>query len=213
VLVNPNNPSGTTLPTDAIHALAGRHPGLRFLVDESFIDFSPQPSLLPALEAAPRDNLIVLKSLSKTLGVPGLRLGYTYSRDAGFNARLRAALPIWNLNALAELYLEIILKHRAALAESFVRTAADRAAFAADLRALDGIAEVHEAGGNFVLVRLASGTAAGIADALLCRCHLYVKALGERFGDAGQWLRLAVRSPEENAYLCRCLAEHGAWPR
>lgn len=207
VLVNPNNPSGTTLPTAAIHALAKRWPNLRFLVDESFIDFSSQPSLLLLLEAEPLSHVTVLKSLSKTLGVPGLRLGYAYSRDDEFNARLRAALPIWNLNSLAEFYLEAILKHRGTLADSFVQTAADRADFAARLRDLELVARVVEAGGNFVLVRLATGAAAQVADALMSQCDLYVKALGDRFGDGGEWLRLAVRLPEENAALVHCLKQ------
>jgi histidinol-phosphate/aromatic aminotransferase/cobyric acid decarboxylase-like protein len=207
LLVNPNNPSGTTLPTAAIHALAGRHPGTRFLVDESFIDFSNQPSLLPLLEATPLRNVSVLKSLSKTLGVPGLRLGYLYGRDAELNTRLRAALPIWNLNSLAEFYLEIIIKHRETLAESFVLSHRDRARFAEELVPVAGVAEVHAGGGNFVLARLAAADAAAVGGTLLQRHGLYVKTLGERFSDGGQWLRLAVRLPHENTRLAQCLEQ------
>jgi histidinol-phosphate/aromatic aminotransferase/cobyric acid decarboxylase-like protein len=105
VVVNPNNPRGTTLPSAEVHALAARHPGTRFLVDESFIEFSGQPPLVRLLEETPLANVIVLVSLSKTLGIPGLRLGYVHSTDAALLAGVSARLPVWNLGALAEHFL------------------------------------------------------------------------------------------------------------
>ena len=76
VIVNPNNPSGSTLPTEFIYQLAADAPEKMFVIDESFLAFSEQPSMIGLLEEAPLDNVAILTSLGKGLGVPGLRLGY-----------------------------------------------------------------------------------------------------------------------------------------
>ncbi len=126
VLVNPNSPTGTTIPTAWIHGFAASHPGTRVLVDESFIDFSGEASIVTWLEREPLPNLVVLASLSKSLGVPGLRLGYLYSPNPAIVADVGRRLPVWNLNAPAEFLLELLLKFRAELAASIEQTVTDR---------------------------------------------------------------------------------------
>jgi histidinol-phosphate/aromatic aminotransferase/cobyric acid decarboxylase-like protein len=199
VVVSPNNPTGATLSTAALHELAARHPQTRFLVDESFVDFSGEEPLLARLERAPLDNVVVLASLSKTLGVPGVRLGYVYSSDAAFHRALAARIPIWNGNSLAEYFLEICLKFRGERQESFVRTAADRASFAAALAARPWVETVYPSGANFLLVKLARGDARALAERLIARERIYVKDLSARLGMPA--LRLAVRLPHENQRL------------
>ena len=76
VVVNPNNPSGVTIATRSLYDVAARTPDTMFLVDESFLVFSGQPSLIRRLEAEPLGNVVILTSLGKSLGVPGLRLGH-----------------------------------------------------------------------------------------------------------------------------------------
>ena len=209
-IVNPNNPTGTVLPTDWLHGLAARHPGTRFLVDESFAGFAGQPALLERLEAAPLRNVAVLASLGKGLGVPGLRLGYFYSCDTELAARLGALLPIWNLGAPAEFLLEILLKFQPELAASFARAAADRCALATRLDGLPGIRRVFPSAANFLLARLESedpGEAARAADRLLERHGIYVKDVSAKFPDPAPYLRLAVRRPAENERLVEALAD------
>jgi histidinol-phosphate/aromatic aminotransferase/cobyric acid decarboxylase-like protein/choline kinase len=209
VLVNPNNPTGTTLSTEWLHQLAARHPRTRFLVDESFVEFSDEEPMVARLEQAPLDNVVVLASLSKTLGVPGLRLGYLYSSDERLVRALEARLPIWNVNSIGEYFLEICLKFRGERTESFVRTAADRAAFAALLAQRPWAAEVYPSGANFLLVRLAGVDAAALAGRLVAEPRIYVKDLSARLGFPS--LRLAVRLPQENLRLVAAIdgAAHG----
>ncbi|MGH3426885.1 MAG: aminotransferase class I/II-fold pyridoxal phosphate-dependent enzyme, partial [Mycobacteriales bacterium] len=133
VVVNPNNPTGTTIPVDEIKMLATRLPDKLVLVDESFIEFSGQQSLIPWAEATGTANVMVLKSLSKSLGVPGLRLGYVFTVDRTLGARIVDELPVWNVNSVAEHLLEIILKYRDDLDDSVTRTVVDRECFAAAL--------------------------------------------------------------------------------
>ena len=210
VFVNPNNPTGTLLPTPWIHGYAAEHPEQTVICDESFIEFSGEPSLTSLLERAPLENVIVVKSLSKTLGVPGIRLGYVYTANAPFHQALRRSLPVWNLNSLAEHFLEIILKHRQAIEESYHRTMQDREEFARQLGSLDRIKAVWRSGGNFLLVQLDSSRqeCARLTEDVLVKQGIYLKDVSNRFPGEGAYLRLAVRLPEENARLVEVLRQY-----
>ena len=207
VFVNPNNPTGSLLPSEWIYDYADRNPSKAVIVDESFIDFAEVPSLLGLLEQKPLDNVIVLKSLSKPLGIPGLRLGFAYSSNPAFNEFVRQGLPIWNCNSLAEHFLELILKHREALARSFAATAADREQLAAQLAEVPGIETVYPSAANFILVRLdeRSRGRKSLATALLAHSSIYVKDVSRKFADGRAYARLAVRLPDENAALVGAL--------
>jgi histidinol-phosphate/aromatic aminotransferase/cobyric acid decarboxylase-like protein/choline kinase len=203
VVVNPNNPTGSTVPTEWLLDFAARHADKWLLVDESFIDFSDQPSMLEALRDHPLRNVVVLKSLSKCFGVPGLRLGFLYTTDRGLLAHCAAQVPIWNMNSMAEFFLEVLLKHRRALAQSFRQTVADRNELADALAALPLVEHVLPSGANFLLARIAGGprSAAVLADVLLAEHSIYVKDVSSRFPDGHGYWRVAVRLPEENLRL------------
>lgn len=210
VVVNPNNPTGTQIPTAWLHALTARNPRTMFLVDESFIAFSNEDPLLQRLERDPLDNVLVIASLSKSLGAPGLRLGYAYGCDGDLMERLGAGIPIWNLGSPAEFFLELLLKFQTELAASLARTAEDRRDFAERLAGMAGIQEVYPSGGNFLLVRLAgddAGCAHRLTESLLRKYSIHVKDVSSKFGNAAPYLRLAVRRPAENLRLLAALAE------
>jgi histidinol-phosphate/aromatic aminotransferase/cobyric acid decarboxylase-like protein len=197
------------LPTEYIYEFAAGNAEKTVVVDESFIDFAGCISVMERLEAAPLDNVIVIKSLSKSLGVPGIRLGFTYSHDVRFNRTLRDALPIWNTNSVAEGFLELILKHRNSLAASFEKSARDRAEFAETLAGFACVKRVYPSGGNFLLVEFhGKPDLRRLASHLLARHAVYVKDVTHKFDDGKGYLRLAVRLPEENVLLLRRLAEY-----
>ncbi len=210
VIVNPNNPTGTTLPTKSVHALASAHPATMFLVDESFIDFSSESSLIHLLELSPLNNILAIASLSKSLGVPGLRLGYAYSCNSALIEALGRRLPVWNSNSIAEHTLELLPKFRVELETSFRRTAEDREQMADTLRGVSGIETVFPSGGNFLLVRLIrdlSNCGSRVAEISLARHGVYLKNVSDKFAEGGAWLRFAVRKPEENLRLAGILSE------
>jgi histidinol-phosphate/aromatic aminotransferase/cobyric acid decarboxylase-like protein len=186
---------------------AARHPAQRLLVDESFIDFSGEVSMMDRLRERPLDNVVVLKSLSKCFGVPGLRLGFMYTTDRDLLARCAAEVPIWNMNSMAEFFLEVLLKHRRALAQSFRQTMADRDELASALSALPAVERVFPSGANFLLARITGGrrAAAALAEALLADHAIYVKDVSSRFPDNHGYWRVAVRLPEENRRLVTLL--------
>jgi histidinol-phosphate/aromatic aminotransferase/cobyric acid decarboxylase-like protein/choline kinase len=208
VVVNPNTPTGTTLPSRELHALAAELPGTLFWIDESFIAFSDQPSIVELLEAEPLDNVIVLTSLSKCFGTPGLRLGYVYSADRALVEAVGDALPVWNLSAPAEFLLELLVKFSSAYAQSLVRTAEDREAMRSQLAELPIVARAHPSGGNFMLVELngAAEDAPALRRWLLEEHRIEVKNVTQRFPDHAPRLRVAVRLPDENARLIEVLA-------
>jgi histidinol-phosphate/aromatic aminotransferase/cobyric acid decarboxylase-like protein len=208
VVVNPNNPTGTTLSSPGLHELIARHPATTFLVDESFIEFSGEPPLASLLEEAPLDNAVVLVSLSKTLGVPGIRLGYLYSCREDLLAAVGAALPIWNVSSLAEFFVELLLKFRPELAASIERTAVDRKELRGLLLDVVGVAEVHPSGGNFLLVDLAGPAwlAGAVRERLLTDERIEVKDVTARFDAPVPRLRVAVRGPEDNRRFASALA-------
>ena len=207
VFVNPNNPTGTCIPSRAIYSYAASHPGQIVVCDESFIEFSFQPSLVRLLEKPPLENVIIIKSMSKTLGVPGIRLGYVYTRNVPFRQAVRQTLPVWNLNSIAEHFLEVILKHRGAIEESYRQTINDRNAFAAGLAALDPVKTVWPSGGNFLLVELdrSAQECAAITGSILLNRGIYLKDVSHRLPGSRAYLRLAVRLPEENDRLIDAL--------
>ena len=151
--------------------------------------------------------MIVLKSLSKSLGVPGIRLGYLYSSSPEILGRVSEDLPVWNVNSIAENFLEILLKHRVELDEALQRTVNDRERFAADLAKIPFIDRVYPSGANFVLASLSASPDASsqLVDELLMD-SIYVKDVSNRFDDGRAYWRLAVRLPSENARLCKELS-------
>lgn len=216
VVVNPNNPTGTTLRTDAIFELAARRPDALVFVDESFIEFSDQPSLVDRLEREPLPNVVVLVSMSKSLGVPGLRLGFVYSADHAVIAGVGERLPIWNLSAPAEWFLEVMLKFRNEWEASLRRSIDDREAFAVDLARSPAVDRVYPSGGNFLLVRLVGsdpGLGARIRKRLLAEHRIEVKDVSSRMGTGHPYLRLAVRQADDNARLLSALESIGAGSR
>jgi len=207
VVVNPNNPTGTILPTDWIHRLAAQRPDKMFLVDESFIEFSEEPTIVEELEREPLDNVLVVKSLSKSLGMPGLRLGFAYTCNQEISRRIGDEIPIWNLNSIAEFALETMLKHRPALFRSFEQTKSDRDAFAEALSGSDLVERVYPSAANFLLVSTREAHLRGhdLVELLLSRHNVFIHDATKKISDGKQYYRLAVRLPHENMRLARML--------
>jgi histidinol-phosphate/aromatic aminotransferase/cobyric acid decarboxylase-like protein len=210
VFVTPNSPTGTVIGTEWILACAVRHPRTFFIVDESFVDFSDETPMVTRLERDPQPNVFVIKSLSKSLGVPGLRLGYVYSCDPAIVRVLDDEIPIWNMAGPAEFFLELMLKYRPDFERSLLTTKADRAMFATRLAGLPSVETVHPSGGNFLLLTLTGGSpsvAGRVRAELLARFSIDVKDVSTRLSPPAPRLRAAVRLPADNARFCASLDE------
>ncbi len=116
LLINPDNPSGNFISKQDVLRLASWCEGMniRLLVDESFVDFTTgyaDNSLLHNDILLQYPTMMVMKSISKSYGVPGLRLGVFASSDVDLIARIKKEVSIWNINSFAEFYLQIYGKY------------------------------------------------------------------------------------------------------
>jgi histidinol-phosphate/aromatic aminotransferase/cobyric acid decarboxylase-like protein/adenosyl cobinamide kinase/adenosyl cobinamide phosphate guanylyltransferase len=195
---NPASPSGTLDPAAALLAL--RRPGRVVAVDEAFMDLVPGE---PATLAGQRlEDVVVIRSLTKALAVPGLRVGYALAAPA-LAAQLRAVRPPWSCNALALAALTAAAGHPEAIAAIAERAAAERADLAARLRAIPGV-RVWPGAANFCLVEVADGP--GVAAALRARA-IAVRPAASFPGLGPGHLRITARDPDANARLARAVEE------
>lgn len=216
VLVNPDNPSGHFLGEAETKGLVDRllAAGKRVIVDESFADFAESErrfTLLDEAYLAPRPGLVVIKSISKSYGVPGIRLGVLASGDTALVTAVRKLLPVWNINSLGEFFLQIADKYKADYRHACDRLAAERSRFAAALEAT-GRLSVYPSQANYLLCRLTDGTSSrDLATRLLDENRIFIKDLAgkEGFPAGGQFIRLAVRRTEENDRLVAALSGEG----
>ncbi len=207
-IIRPNNPAGTLVSKDEVVQMLRAFGDLDIvLVDESFLYFAgpdyPDLSVAGLIHDFP--NLVIVNSMSKAYGVPGLRLGYAASGDARFIARLRAELPIWSINSLAQFFLENMGRYGSQFAESCNQvTRAAQSLY----RALQNVPflEPYPTHGNYVLCRTSPGlTGSGIAARLFDECGVLVNdCSGKRGLDSG-FFRIASRTTEENEGLVRAL--------
>lgn len=207
VLANPCNPTGRCYSQADVIAFveAAAQANLYAIVDESFIDFAGEQSasLSGWLLENRVQRALIIKSLSKCLGAPGLRLGYVFSADSGLIAAMNARIPIWNLNSPAQYFLELLLKYRPEITASFQKTIADRDAFLHLLRDVEFLHPFPSAA-NFILCRLAEGGpgADALARQMLAASGIYIKNCTSKFpAGRGEFVRFAVRLPAENLHL------------
>lgn len=197
VRCSPNNPTGRAETREALLALAGQiiRQGGDLLVDEAFIDFCPERTVRYSAGA----GLTVVGSLTKTLCVPGIRLGYVVAAPETI-ARMEQLMPPWPLNAFALAVAAKLPGHRAELAEDAARNAERRAALSDALAGLGAAVQPSEA--NFLLADFYRDMSTA-AEALRGE-GILVRTCGS-FGLPVSFLRLAVRTEEENDRLIGAL--------
>ena len=208
VLINPDNPSGNYLGKDGLEELIGwtARRNMKLVVDESFSDFADEPVTLMNEEfLAAHPHVYVMKSISKSYGVPGLRLGVLASGDTETIAFMKKDVAIWNINSFAEFYLQIWEKYEKDYTKALERFRAERARFAARLKEIPGLT-VYPSQANYVLAKLDGKLSAGaLTRRLLIEYNLLIKDLTSKAG--GPYIRLAVRNEEDNDRLVEALRE------
>ena len=208
VLINPDNPSGNYLGKEELERLIEwtAKKNMKLVVDESFSDFADEPVTLMDEEfLAAHPHVYVMKSISKSYGVPGLRLGVLASGDTEIIAFMKKDVAIWNINSFAEFYLQIWEKYEKDYTKALERFRAERARFAARLKVIPGLT-VYPSQANYVLAKLDGKLSAGaLTRRLLIEYNLLIKDLTSKAG--GPYIRLAVRNEEDNDRLVEALRE------
>ena len=211
LLINPDNPSGNYIPVKDVFRLADwcSSRSIRLIVDESFVDFSsdfPGNSLLnnSILERYP--GLTVVKSISKSFGVPGLRLGVLASSDPDVVSSVRKDVSIWNINSFAEFFMQIYTKYEADYIRSAEKFRTERKRFYDDLKTIPFL-KVFESEANYFLCEvLPPYTSQTLAVRLLKEFNILIKdCAGKKAFNGRDFVRLAVRNSADNHRLVESL--------
>lgn len=213
LLVNPDNPSGSfVLYEDMIRILTKcEERGVRCIVDESFIDFAERNiryTLIKETILNQFPHLVVIKSISKSYGVPGIRLGVMASADKEFMRKTRFKMAIWNINSFAEYYLQIQRLYKNTYLQSCDEIAKQRKYLISELNKIEFLS-VYPSQANYILCKVKNGySSEELAKALLRKYGILIKNLSEKRGFGKQpYIRIAVKNEDDNRYIINALNE------
>lgn len=212
LLINPDNPSGHFMPKADVLRLVdwcGEH-NIKILVDESFVDFtdnSTENSLLHNDILDAHKNLMVMKSISKSYGVPGLRLGIFATSDTEMIARMKKEVSIWNINSFGEFYMQIFGKYEKDYEKACVKFIAERNRFYAQLQEIPYLRVIPSQANYFLCEVTSKYTSAQLTQKLIEQ-DVIISNCGRKHNMEGRNLiRLAVRNRDDNEMLINILRE------
>ena len=215
LLINPDNPSGNFIPMEGLLLLLKwtKERGIQLIVDESFVDFSDDfehNTLLrnDILEENP--HLAVMKSISKSYGVPGLRLGVLASADVELIRWIRKDISIWNINSFAEFYMQIFGKYEKEYKQACRQFIAERRRFETLLKEISYLHLIPTQANFFCLEIIAKYSSAELTKLLLERYNIMVKDCNSKTSLQGRnYIRISVRNQKDNDALIAALRDLG----
>ena len=213
LLINPDNPSGNFIPKDDVLALAGwcNERNIQLVVDESFVDFTDDyatSSLLKNEILLAHNNLVVIKSISKSYGVPGLRLGIMASSNVELIAYVKKDVAIWNINSFAEFYMQIFNKYEHIYKAACAKFLDERRRFESNLKQISYLRVIPSQANYFLCEVTRRFSAHELTEILLNRFDILIKDCNNKTGLAGKnYIRVAIRNSEDNDMLINALKQ------
>lgn len=212
LVINPDNPSGNYIPyADLLRLIAwAKERGINIVIDESFVDFvdvEGEYSLLKDELLSHNPHLCVVKSISKSYGVPGFRLGVLASGNCELIARLKREVAIWNINSFGEFYMQIYEKYHKDYIDACRLFREERARFYEELQEVSML-RVIPSQANYFLCELTTTkfTATELAVRLLAKHDILIKDCSGKASFRGRnFIRLAVRDRKDNHKLVEAL--------
>ena len=210
LLINPDNPSGNFIPKTDVLRLAAwcAECNIRLIVDESFVDFTigyENNSLLKNDILQEFPMMMIMKSISKSYGVPGLRLGVLASSNTDLIARIKKEVSIWNINSFGEFYLQIYGKYEKDYAKACQRLINERETFYRELKGIPFLRVIPSQANYFLCEVIDRFNSAELTqkmiehDVIISNCGLKSNMSGRNL------IRLAIRNREDNAKLIQIL--------
>lgn len=203
LLINPDNPSGNYIPfADLLRLIRWtKEKGIRFIVDESFVDFASvegQYSLLDNTILSENDHLVVVKSISKSYGVPGFRLGILASGDTNLISTFKKQVAIWNINSFGEFYMQIYEKYHKDYIKACEQFKEERELFYNELKTIPYL-EVYPSQANYFLCRMKRRFTSHELALKLLKQNILIKDCGTKqaFKDEN-YIRIAIRDRQDN---------------
>lgn len=208
IIINPDNPSGNYIPKKDLLRLIdwSKQKKIKLVIDESFVDFADEgdSTIIEQDILSANPHLFVMKSISKSYGVPGLRLGVLASGDEEIISKMKKDVAIWNINSFGEFFMQIEEKYKKDYAAALIKIRAERSRFQSELAKIKGV-RVIPSQANFVMVELEKGISPKeLLKTLLIKHNLLIKELTTKT-NGRNYLRLAVRNTEENDVLIQAL--------
>ena len=213
LLINPDNPSGNFIPTHEVITLAKwcKKKEIHLIVDESFVDFSEgflDNSLLHDEILEAYTNLTVIKSISKSYGVPGLRLGILASSDTKMINHIKKDVSIWNINSFGEYYMQIFGKYAKDYIVACKEFIKERERFQKEMEKIPFIRVVPSQANYFMIEIIDRYTPEELSKLLLKRFNILIKSCNSKHGlENKNYIRIAVRCKHDNDALLRALLE------
>ncbi len=212
VLINPDNPSGNYISKTELLRLIEwtNEQKISLLIDESFVDFADEDdsSVIEQSILDTNEHLCVLKSISKSYGVPGLRLGVLASGNKNIIEKMKKDVSIWNINSFAEFYMQIEEKYKKDYFSALKRFREERVRFIGELNKVYGL-RIIPSQANYVMAEVRTGmTAKELNRRLIVKHNILIKNLVAKMKQDGrQYVRLAIKTTEENDKLVNALKQ------
>ena len=211
VIINPDNPSGNYITKKGLFELLdwSVKKEINLLIDESFVDFSIEEdsTLLKDEILEKYKNLIIVKSISKSYGVPGVRLGIIATSNFELLQNIKKEVSIWNINSFGEYYMQIYGKYEKIYKNSLEKIRSAREIFINELREIKEL-QVFDSQANYILIKiLEKYSSEELAKILLNNYEIYIKDLKGKAGIDDNFIRIAVRDTEDNKYCINALKE------
>ena len=207
VIVNPDNPTGNYIQKKDLLRMVewAEEKGMTLVIDESFVDFADEldSTLITQEILDAHKSLYVMKSISKSYGVPGLRLGVLASGDVETVSAIKKDVAIWNINSFAEFYMQIYEKYAKDYVKAMKLFRAERARFATGLSKIDGVRVIPSQANYFMLELTGGVTSAELTKKLMLNHNLFIKDLSGKTG--GEFIRIAIRNKTDNNKLLAAL--------
>ncbi|MDY6229523.1 MAG: aminotransferase class I/II-fold pyridoxal phosphate-dependent enzyme [Prevotella sp.] len=211
LVINPDNPTGNFIPKPDVLKLAQwcEERNIRLVVDESFVDFSDnfaENSLLEDDILENNRNLVVVKSISKSYGVPGLRLGILATADVPLINYIKKDVSIWNINSFAEFYMQIFGKYQSDYTDACNKFIAERRRFEKELLTIPFL-EVMPTQANYFFCRIKDKyTAYELTRILLDKFQIMIKDCNNKTTlNGSNFIRISIRDEHDNNCLINAL--------
>lgn len=211
VIVNPDNPSGNWINfKDIIQILEEtKKESTKVIIDESFIDFVDSEEKYTLIDDEILDrysNLIVIKSISKSYGVPGIRLGVLATSNKEIIQKIKVNLGVWNINSIAEYFLQLINLYKKEYKEACEYIEKQRSIMYNELKKNKFI-KVYKSQANYFMCKLLNNDSTEIAMDLLNEYNIFIKDLKGKEGIKGNYIRVAIKEKDDNISLVKALEE------
>lgn len=201
---NPGNPTGRLYTTHEVAALyeSCRAASCFFVLDEAFIDFAAGASAKMLLHES--NDLLILRSMTKFFGFPGLRLGYAFA-SAAVTERLQRHLPPWSVGVLAQAAALAALADAEHCRRTVEIVTTERQRLSKEIGSLAGL-KVYAGAANYLLLRIDTGITATALQQKLLSGRILIRDCSNFIGLDERFIRVAVRTEAENNRLLQALA-------